>query len=53
MRELMDGENGKKMKKIVINLKNKAEEAYNRGGFASKNLHKLIDEVLLSNMKTI
>ena len=52
VRELMDGEKGKKMKENVMNLKIKAEEACNRGGSAYKNLDKLIDEVLLSNMKT-
>ncbi|XP_022963845.1 7-deoxyloganetin glucosyltransferase-like [Cucurbita moschata] len=52
VRELMDGEKGKKMRENVMNLKIKAEEAYNRGGSAYKNLDKLIDEVLLSNMKT-
>ncbi|XP_023554302.1 7-deoxyloganetin glucosyltransferase-like isoform X1 [Cucurbita pepo subsp. pepo] len=52
VRELMDGEKGKKMKENVMNLKIKAEEACNHGGSAYKNLDKLIDEVLLSNMKT-
>ena len=53
VRELMDGEKGKKMKENVMNLKIKAEEACVRGGSAYKNLDKLIDEVLLSNMKTL
>ncbi|XP_022967170.1 7-deoxyloganetin glucosyltransferase-like [Cucurbita maxima] len=52
VRELMDGEKGKKMKENVMNLKIKAEEACVRGGSAYKNLDKLIDEVLLLNMKT-
>ncbi|XP_022963843.1 7-deoxyloganetin glucosyltransferase-like isoform X2 [Cucurbita moschata] len=51
VRELMDGEKGKKMKENVMSLKIKAEEAYKSGGFAYKNLDRLIDEVLLSNMK--
>ena len=49
VRELMDGEKGKKMKENVMNWKNKAEEAYKLGGCAWKQLDKLIKEVLLSN----
>ena len=48
VRELMDGEKGKKMKENVMNWKNKAEEAYKLGGCAWKQLDKLITEVLLS-----
>ncbi|CAK9309184.1 unnamed protein product [Citrullus colocynthis] len=50
VRELMDGEKGKKMKEKVIDLKNKAEEVYKPGGCAWKQLDKLIDEVLLPKM---
>ncbi|KAL4036682.1 hypothetical protein IC575_000246 [Cucumis melo] len=51
VRELMDGEKGKKMKENVMNLKSKAEEAYKLGGCAWKQLDKLIEEVLLSKAK--
>ncbi|XP_038888340.1 7-deoxyloganetin glucosyltransferase-like [Benincasa hispida] len=50
VRELMDGEKGKQMKENVMNLKSKAEEAYEVGGFAWKQLDKLIKEVLLSKV---
>ncbi|CAK9309182.1 unnamed protein product [Citrullus colocynthis] len=53
VRELMDGEKGKKMKENVMNLKSKAEEAYKLGGSSWKQLDKVIDEILLSNMKPI
>ncbi|XP_023511391.1 7-deoxyloganetin glucosyltransferase-like [Cucurbita pepo subsp. pepo] len=49
VRELMDGEKGMKMKKNVMDLKSKAEEAYKLGGYASKQLEKLINDVLLQN----
>ncbi|KAG6571848.1 UDP-glycosyltransferase 85A8, partial [Cucurbita argyrosperma subsp. sororia] len=49
VRELMDGEKGMKMKKNVMDLKSKAEEAYKLGGYASKQLDKLINDVLLQN----
>ncbi|KAA0031467.1 7-deoxyloganetin glucosyltransferase-like [Cucumis melo var. makuwa] len=48
VRELMDGEKGKKMKENAMNLKSKAEEAYKPGGLSWKQLDKLINEVLLS-----
>ncbi|XP_022141911.1 7-deoxyloganetin glucosyltransferase-like [Momordica charantia] len=51
VRELMDGEKGKKMKENIMELKSKAEEAYKPGGSASKQVDKLITEVLLSNKK--
>ncbi|CAK9309183.1 unnamed protein product [Citrullus colocynthis] len=47
VRELMDGEKGKKMKENVMSLKSKAEEAYKPGGLAWKQLDKVINEVLL------
>ncbi|KAA0031466.1 7-deoxyloganetin glucosyltransferase-like [Cucumis melo var. makuwa] len=50
VRELMDGEKGRKMKENVMSLKSKAEEAYKLGGSAWKQLDKVIDEVLLSNI---
>ncbi|XP_031744781.1 7-deoxyloganetin glucosyltransferase-like [Cucumis sativus] len=53
VRELMDGEKGKKMKENVMYLKSKAEEAYKPGGSAYKQLDKLINEVLLSNIKKV
>ena len=46
VRELMDGERGKEMKKNVIELKTKAEEATKPGGSSYKNMEKLIAEVL-------
>ncbi|XP_023554156.1 7-deoxyloganetin glucosyltransferase-like [Cucurbita pepo subsp. pepo] len=52
VRELMDGEKGKKMKENVMSLKIKAEEACKPGGSAYKNFDRLMDEVLLSNKKT-
>ncbi|KAA8545618.1 hypothetical protein F0562_020402 [Nyssa sinensis] len=48
VRELMDGEKGKEMKKAAMDLKKKAEEATARGGSSYLNLDKLINEVLLS-----
>ncbi|KAE8645802.1 7-deoxyloganetin glucosyltransferase isoform X1 [Cucumis sativus] len=53
VRELMDGEKGKKMKENVMYLRSKAEEAYKPGGSAYKQLDKLINEVLLSNIKKV
>lgn len=47
VRELMNGERGKEMKKKVIELKTKAEEATKPGGSSFKNMAKLIAEVLL------
>ncbi|XP_022967657.1 7-deoxyloganetin glucosyltransferase-like [Cucurbita maxima] len=52
VRELMDGEKGKKMKENVMNLKIKAQEAYKPGGSSYKNLDGLINEILQSNMRT-
>uniref|UniRef100_A0A5B7BQP8 Glycosyltransferase n=1 Tax=Davidia involucrata TaxID=16924 RepID=A0A5B7BQP8_DAVIN len=48
VKELMDGEKGKEMKKKVMDLKKKAEEATACGGSSYMNLDKLFNEVLLS-----
>ncbi|XP_058191929.1 7-deoxyloganetin glucosyltransferase-like isoform X1 [Rhododendron vialii] len=48
VRELMEGEKGKKMKSKVMEWKEKAEEAAGPGGSSYLNLDKLITEVLLS-----
>ncbi|KAK4424322.1 7-deoxyloganetin glucosyltransferase [Sesamum alatum] len=47
VRELMDGEKGKKMKEKALEWKRKAEEATSPGGSSYLNLEKLINEVLL------
>ncbi|KAL8119772.1 hypothetical protein AgCh_017036 [Apium graveolens] len=44
VRELMDGEKGKEMRKNALELKKKAQEAFVPGGSSLKNLDKLIDE---------
>ncbi|KAG9144367.1 hypothetical protein Leryth_025073 [Lithospermum erythrorhizon] len=49
VRELMDGEKGKKMKNRAFKWKLKAEAATESGGSSFNNLEKLLDEVLLSN----
>ncbi|KAL1812131.1 hypothetical protein ACET3Z_022196 [Daucus carota] len=49
VRELMDGEKGKEMRKNVLDLKKKAQEALMPGGSPLKNLDKLIHQVLLHN----
>ncbi|KAL8097467.1 hypothetical protein AgCh_030556 [Apium graveolens] len=52
VRELMDGEKGKEMRKNALELKKKAQEAFVPGGSSLKNLDKLIDEVLLRPQKS-
>lgn len=47
VRELMDGEKGKKMRKNALELKKKAQDALVPGGSSRNNLDKLINEVLL------
>uniref|UniRef100_A0A2N9GQT2 Glycosyltransferase n=1 Tax=Fagus sylvatica TaxID=28930 RepID=A0A2N9GQT2_FAGSY len=47
VRELVDGEKGKEMKKKVIEWKIKAEEATKPGGSSYQNLEKLIAQLLL------
>ncbi|KAK6143706.1 hypothetical protein DH2020_024054 [Rehmannia glutinosa] len=47
VRELTDGEKGKKMKEKALEWKRKAEEATRPGGSSYLNLDKLIKEVLL------
>ncbi|KAL4614839.1 hypothetical protein ACB092_07G081800 [Castanea dentata] len=46
VRELMDGERGKEMKKNVMDLKTKAKEATKSGDSSYKNMENLITEVL-------
>ena len=48
VRELMEGEEGKKMKKKAMEWKKLAEEATGPGGSSSMNLDRLVTEVLLS-----
>ncbi|XP_059446964.1 7-deoxyloganetin glucosyltransferase-like [Corylus avellana] len=48
VRELMDGDKGKEMKRKVMEWKNKAEEAAKPGGSSYRNLDKLIADVLLA-----
>ena len=48
VRELMEGEKGKKMKKGAMEWKKLAVEATTPNGTSSMNLDKLINEVLLS-----
>lgn len=47
VRELMEGEKGKEMKRNVMEWKRKAEEAVGDGGCSQVNLGKLLAEVLL------
>ncbi|KAL3651624.1 hypothetical protein CASFOL_004626 [Castilleja foliolosa] len=47
VREMIDGEKGKKMKEKALEWKRKAEEAAEIGGSSYLNLEKLIKEVLL------
>ncbi|EYU18465.1 hypothetical protein MIMGU_mgv1a006002mg [Erythranthe guttata] len=47
VREVMDGDKGKKMKERALELKRKAEEATAPGGSSYVNLDKLIKDVLL------
>eukprot|EP00262_Sarcandra_glabra_P004279 TRINITY_DN1523_c1_g2_i1.p1 TRINITY_DN1523_c1_g2~~TRINITY_DN1523_c1_g2_i1.p1 ORF type:complete len:492 (-),score=62.20 TRINITY_DN1523_c1_g2_i1:276-1718(-) len=46
VRELMEGEKGKEMKKKTMELKERAEEAIGEGGSFHMNMEKLIKEVL-------
>ena len=46
VRELINVERGKKVKKIVMELKTKAEEATKPGSSSYKNMEKLITEIL-------
>lgn len=48
VRELMDGEKGKEMRRNALEWKRKAEEATDAGGSSLTNFEKLIDEVFLS-----
>ncbi|XP_074329289.1 7-deoxyloganetin glucosyltransferase-like [Apium graveolens] len=48
VRELMDGEKGKKLKKNALEWQRKAEAATCPSGSSSINLDKLVDEVLLA-----
>ena len=48
VRELMDGEKGKELKKKAIEWKIKAEDATKPSGSSYQNLDKLIFEVLLA-----
>jgi len=47
VRELMEGDKGKEMKRKVMEWKRKAEEAVKPGGSSYQNLDKLIADVLL------
>ena len=54
VRELMEGEKGKEMKKKVMKWKSKAEEATGPcGGSYYSNLNKLMQEILLPNKSII
>ena len=48
VRELMEGDKGKEMKRKVMEWKSKAEEAAKSGGSSYRNLEKLIADVLLA-----
>ncbi|XP_027179347.1 7-deoxyloganetin glucosyltransferase-like [Coffea eugenioides] len=48
VRDLMEGEKGKEIKKKTLEWKNKAEEAIKHGGSSYLNLDKMIEEVLLA-----
>ncbi|KAL3524790.1 hypothetical protein ACH5RR_013162 [Cinchona calisaya] len=48
IRDLMEEDKGKKIKKRALEWKNKAEEAIRPGGSSYLNLNKMIEEVLLS-----
>lgn len=48
VRELMEGNKGKEMKRKVMEWKKLAQEAVSPNGSSSINLNKLVDEVLLS-----
>ncbi|CAO2034533.1 unnamed protein product [Urochloa humidicola] len=51
IREAMEGEKGKEMRRRAEEWKEKAMEAARPGGLAEANLNKVIDEVLLSKTK--
>ncbi|XP_026437832.1 7-deoxyloganetin glucosyltransferase-like [Papaver somniferum] len=51
VRELMEGEKGKKMKKIVLDWKKKAEEAASPGGSFYAIIDKIISEILGSKIR--
>ncbi|XP_017228452.1 7-deoxyloganetin glucosyltransferase [Daucus carota subsp. sativus] len=53
VRELMQGEKGKVMRKNAMEWKRKAEEAVGLDGSSTTNLEKLVKEVLLSNHKNL
>ncbi|RZC68808.1 hypothetical protein C5167_031978 [Papaver somniferum] len=46
VRELMEGEKGKEMKKRATEWKRKSEEAVAPGGSSYVNLNKMIDEIM-------
>lgn len=48
VRELMQGEKGKEMRKKAMEWKRKAEEAVKLDGSSTANLEKLVKEVVLS-----
>ncbi|KAF8406050.1 hypothetical protein HHK36_008130 [Tetracentron sinense] len=48
VRELMEEDKGKEMKKKAMEWKNRAEEATRPGGISHMNLDKMVNEVLLS-----
>ena len=48
VRELIDGEKGKEIKKNVMEWKTKAEDSTKHSGSSYQNLDKLIAEVLLA-----
>ncbi|XP_002525850.2 7-deoxyloganetin glucosyltransferase [Ricinus communis] len=51
VRELIEGEKGKEMRKKAMEWKRKAEEATDPNGKSSMNLDRLVNEVLLSQHK--
>ncbi|KAI3837140.1 hypothetical protein MKX03_022189 [Papaver bracteatum] len=51
VRELMEGEKGKKMKKIVLDWKKKAEDAASPGGSSYVTIDKIISEILGSKIR--
>ncbi|RZC89572.1 hypothetical protein C5167_027115 [Papaver somniferum] len=51
VRELMEGEKGKKIKKIVLDWKKKAEEAASPGGSSYATIDKIISEILGSKIR--
>ncbi|MCL7031312.1 hypothetical protein MKW94_018449 [Papaver nudicaule] len=51
VRELMDGEKGKKMKKRALDWRKKAEEATSPGGSSFVTINKIVSEILASKIK--